>query len=102
MYIPDLTTYPLVGSDWKRVNIGWLDYGHPYTKGFVSRNFKDRLDIFESEPYIASMGSFPCPFCQRRIGLFRRFFKDNSDISNDFELEIPNISIFKNLSGSET
>jgi hypothetical protein len=64
MYVPDLHTMPLFGSDWKIVNVGWLDADHPYSKGKVSPAFIARLLVFQSKPYIFSYGIFPCPLCK--------------------------------------
>jgi hypothetical protein len=55
------------------VNMGWLDLGHPFTTGAVSRRVLERVsELIVRSDYHMTRGKHACPFCgnvgEERIG----------------------------------
>src|SRR5262245_34623367 len=68
MYYQDLTPFEywtgLVTPN--LFNVGWLDSFHPYPKGEVSEEFKERLFQFCRSPVNRTRGWQECQFCGQR------------------------------------
>jgi hypothetical protein len=72
MYVPDSTAWLLGGTGWRVLAIGWLEYDHLYPTGKVSLACKLKLAaILRDRPYMISMGSYRCTFCEHGVELSR-------------------------------
>jgi hypothetical protein len=69
-YFPDLSYYPKVCCDEERgiklIAIGWLDKGHTFQTGEISKEAIQKLEIFCSKPMILTLGKRDCPFCNTK------------------------------------
>jgi hypothetical protein len=71
MYYADLTPYeyfmktrgPITDNAPQPLNVGWLEAGHPFTKGDVSNVFMARLWAFCCAPVNLTRGFHECQFC---------------------------------------
>ena len=63
MYYEDLTLYTYSNTDIEMKNIAWLETGHDYKKGEVSKEFKDKLWKYMRYPVKVARGFQVCPLC---------------------------------------
>ena len=66
MYFADLseTDHGSCSSDWRRLNVGWLEKGHAFAKGRVQPEFVAALRRLVAKPVCLTRGCHQCEFCQ--------------------------------------
>ncbi|MEU3049917.1 MULTISPECIES: hypothetical protein [unclassified Streptomyces] len=66
-YYADLTPYTYDESDRDRLNVGWLDNGHPFPAGPADEELGEALAHLLRFQVNVTRGMQPCVFCDRRF-----------------------------------